>query len=57
MVLTPEIGTLPAQAGQIEAFKCVDVYDSVKSVINLTCDNRHSTTAFTNVKYRGVRSK
>ena len=57
MILTPKIGTLPAQAGEIKVFKCVDVYDSVKSIINLTCDNRHGTTAFTNVKYRSLRSK
>ena len=57
MILTPKIGSLPAQTGKIKVFKCVDVYDSVKPIIDLTCDNRHRTTAGTNVKYRGLRSK
>jgi hypothetical protein len=57
MFLTLEIGSLPAQTDQVKVFKCVDVYDSVKSIINLTCDNRHRTTAGTNVKCRGLRSK
>ena len=57
VILTLKIGSLPAQAGKIQVFKCVDVYDGVKSIINLTGDNRHHTTAGTNVKYRGLRSK
>ena len=57
VILTLEIGSLPVQTDQVKVFKCVDVYDSVKSIINLTCDNRHGTTAFTNVKYRSLRSK
>jgi hypothetical protein len=56
-ILTLEIGSLPVQTGQVEVFKCVDVYDSVKSIIYLTRDNRHCTAAATNVKYRGLRSK
>jgi hypothetical protein len=57
VILALKIGSLRAQAGKIKVFKCVDVYDGVDSIINLTCDNRHRTTASTNVKYCGLRSK
>lgn len=52
-----KIGSLPAQSGRVKVFKCVDVYNSVKSIINLTCHNRHRTAAGTNVKRRGLRTE